>query len=106
MPALRASPLSLTRFCSQALIFATPRSYPQFARPDSDARVAILCALAPETAASLSQVLIAWMRQRETPILALTALTAVDPRRKPAKCRSGGRHVCVFLCGHRGARPG
>ncbi|HXJ43269.1 MAG TPA: aldo/keto reductase, partial [Bryobacteraceae bacterium] len=49
----------------------------QFAGPDSDARVAALREVAAETGASVNQVLIAWMRQSDPPILPIIAGSSV-----------------------------
>lgn len=49
----------------------------QFAGPDSDARFAALREVAAQTGASVSQVLIAWMRQSDPPILPIIAGSSV-----------------------------
>ena len=45
----------------------------QYAGPDAQARLAVLQAVAQETNASLNQVIIAWMRQSDPPVLPIIA---------------------------------
>jgi aryl-alcohol dehydrogenase-like predicted oxidoreductase len=45
----------------------------QFAGPDADARLTVLEAVADETMATMNQVIIAWMRQSDPPVLPIIA---------------------------------
>lgn len=50
------------------------RSVPaQFVGPDADARLAVLKAVADEAAATVNQVILAWMRQSDPPVLPIIA---------------------------------
>ena len=50
------------------------RSLPtQYAGPDADARLEVLRAVADEAAATLNQVVIAWMPQSDPPVLPINA---------------------------------
>lgn len=46
---------------------------PEYAGPDSDARLAALAAVAAETGATANQVLLAWMMQHPSPVIPLIA---------------------------------
>jgi aryl-alcohol dehydrogenase-like predicted oxidoreductase len=46
---------------------------PQFAGPDADARLEALCTVAQELGASVNQVILAWMRQSDPPVLPIIA---------------------------------
>jgi aryl-alcohol dehydrogenase-like predicted oxidoreductase len=46
---------------------------PQFAGPDSDARLETLCAVAAELGTGVNQVILAWMRQSDPPVLPIIA---------------------------------
>jgi aryl-alcohol dehydrogenase-like predicted oxidoreductase len=46
---------------------------PQFAGPDANARLEALCAVAAELGAGVNQVILAWMRQSDPPVLPIIA---------------------------------
>jgi aryl-alcohol dehydrogenase-like predicted oxidoreductase len=54
----------------------------QFAGADSDDRLAVLKSVASEAGCSLSQAIIAWMRQSDPPILPIIAGSRIDQLRE------------------------
>ncbi len=50
----------------------------QYLGPDSDARLAVLKAIAGETGATLNQLILAWMAQNNPPIIPLVAASTVE----------------------------
>jgi aryl-alcohol dehydrogenase-like predicted oxidoreductase len=51
---------------------------PQFAGPDADARFAVLRAVAGEASATVIQVILAWMRQSDPPVLPIIAASRTE----------------------------
>jgi aryl-alcohol dehydrogenase-like predicted oxidoreductase len=49
---------------------------PQFAGPDAEARIAVLKAVADEAGATVNQIVIAWMRQSDPPVLPIVAASS------------------------------
>lgn len=51
---------------------------PQFAGPDAEARIAVLKKVADEVGATVNQIIIAWMRQSDPPVLPIIAGSRVE----------------------------